>query len=205
MKLLGSPRSPFARKAHVAMLEKQVACEYVFDSPSAAGSQVPVHNPLGKIPVLVRDDGRALYDSVVIVEYFDQVGRGPRLIPEAFEDRIEVLRLEALGDGITDAIVILTHDDRYKAGQRDPAQPWYAKQLKKIERGLAALEAEVGEGSFCFGGAFSVADICAGMALAYMDQMYPSFGWRERFPGLKRYGEAILARPSFRQTQPPAA
>ncbi len=205
MKLLGSPRSPYVRKARITLLEKNIACDFVVDRPSAPGSQVPGHNPLAKVPVLVPDTGRAVYDSVVIVEYADHVGSGPRLIPEAFEARIDALRMEALGDGITDAIVSLTHDDRYKQPDCDPNAAWYQKQLLKIERGLAALQNEVGDRDFCCGDAFSVGDISAGMALGYLDQEYPSYVWRDKFPGLKRYAAKLFARPSFQKTVPAAA
>ena len=50
--------------------------------------------------MLVRDDGSTIYDSVVIVEYIEGLVGEPRLIPAAFEDRIQVKRWEALGDGI---------------------------------------------------------------------------------------------------------
>ena len=202
MKLLGSLTSPYARKARIAMLEKNVACEFVADRPSNPGSQVPVHNPLSKVPVLVLDDGKAVYDSVVIVEYFDHVGSGLKLIPAAFEDRIEAKRREALGDGIVDAIVALTHDSRYTK-DCDAGADWYQKQLKKIECGLTVLQQDIGERDFCFGNAFSVADICAGMALGYMDRAYSSYDWRGKYPGLKRYADKLFARASFQQTLPP--
>lgn len=205
MKLLGTLRSPFVRKVHVVMLEKQVACEFVFDRPSAPATQVPLHNPLGKVPVLVLDDGRSLYDSVVIAEYFDHVGPGPRLVPADFDARMDVLCLQALGDGLTDAIVALTHDERFKAPGCDPQAPWYQKQLKKIERGLATLQARAAGRSFLHGDALTLADICAGMAVAYLDQMWPAWDWRARHPQLAAYAATLLARASFRQTEPPAA
>jgi glutathione S-transferase len=199
MKLLGSPGSPYARKARIAMLEKNIACEFVPDRPSAPGSQVPVHNPLGKVPVLVRDDGRALYDSVVIVEYFDHLGTGAKLVPEKFEDRIEVKRLEALGDGLTDCIVALTHDSRY-AETCDQNADWYQKQLKKIERTLTALQTEIGAREFCYGTAFTLGDISAGCGLGYLDRAYAGYDWRGKYPGLKRYADKLFARASFQQT-----
>ena len=73
MKLLGSPNSPFARKARVVAAEKGIDIEYVIDRPNAAGSRVPTLNPLGKIPVLLLDNGDAIYDSAVIVEYLDGI------------------------------------------------------------------------------------------------------------------------------------
>lgn len=200
MKLLGSPSSPYALKARVAMIEKNIACEFVADRPSSPDSQVPKHNPLGKVPVLVLDDGKSLYDSSVIVEYFDTIGNGPQLIPADFAARIEVRRREALGDGVVDAIVALTHDSRYTEAS-DPNAGWYQKQLKKIERGLTALEQDIGANEFSFGNAFSVADICAGMALGYLDRVYASYDWRGKYPGLKAYAEKMFARRSFASTR----
>ncbi len=201
MKLLGSTGSPYARKARVAMLEKKIACEFVADRPSNPGSQVPNYNPLGKVPVLVLDDGKPMYDSSVIVEYFDHIGSGPQLIPLDFAARIAVRQWEALGDGIVDAIVALTHDSRYVDGC-DVHADWYQKQLKKIERGLATLERDIGASEYCFGNAFGLADICTGMALGYLDRAYGAYDWREKYPGLKRYADRLFARASFLQTQP---
>ena len=203
MKLLGSPGSPYARKARIAMLEKKIACEFVFDRPSNPESQVPKHNPLGKVPVLVLDDGKSIYDSSVIVEYFDGIGTGANLIPADFAARIAVRQWEALGDGIVDAIVALTHDSRYSE-TCDANAGWYQKQLKKIEKGLATLEHDIGTNEFCFGNAFGLADICAGMALGYLDRAYASYDWHGKYPGLRRYADKLFVRASFQQTLPPA-
>lgn len=204
MKLLGSAGSPYARKARIAMLEKKVNCEFVFDRPSEPGSNVPKYNPLGKVPVLVLDDGKGMIDSSVIVEYFDGIGSGPKLIPSDFAARIAVRQWEALGDGIVDAIVALTHDSRY-AENCDAGAGWYQKQLKKIEAGLAAAERDIGNNEFCFGNAFSLGDICVAMALAYLDRAYAAYDWRGKYPGLKRYADKLSARPAFQQSLPPQA
>ena len=203
MKLLGSPGSPYARKARIAMLEKKIPCEFVADRPSNPGSQVPKHNPLGKVPVLVLDGGKAMYDSSVIVEYFDGIAGdvGAKLIPADFAARIAVRQWEALGDGIVDAIVALTHDSRYTEGC-DANTDWYQKQLKKIDGGLATLERDIGSNEFCFGSAFGLADICAGMALGYLDRAYASYDWRGKYPGLTRYADKLFARASFASTLP---
>ncbi len=92
MKLLSSPTSPYARKVRIALAEKKIDCELVEASPWAADSIVPTHNPLGKVPVLLLDDGTALYDSRVIVEYLDTVSPVSRLIPEPSRQRIAVRR-----------------------------------------------------------------------------------------------------------------
>ncbi|MBM3340939.1 MAG: glutathione S-transferase [Betaproteobacteria bacterium] len=199
MKLLGSPTSPYARKARIALIEKNVDCEFVPDRPANPGTQVPKYNPLSKVPVLVLDNDKGMIDSSVIAEYFDGIGGGAKLIPQEFNARIAVRQWEALGDGITDAIVALTHDSRYTPTCEVSAD-WYQKQLKKIENGLAAAQRDIGANEFCYGNAFSLGDICIGMALGYLDRAYAQYDWRAKYPDLKRYADKLFARPSFAQT-----
>jgi glutathione S-transferase len=203
MKLLGSPGSPYVRKVRIVLAEKRVDYEYVIGRPSAPDSRVHEFNPLGKIPVLVRDDGSTLYDSVVIVEYLEGLVAEPRLIPAGFEDRIQVKRWEALGDGIADATVLVSHDLREPEGQRKPVE-WYVKQRQKIERGLATMERDLGDKEFCYGGKFSLADIAAGFALGYLDQVLEDTNWRAEFPKLKQVAARLSMRESFVATKPAA-
>ena len=98
MKLIASPTSPYARKVRIALVEKRIDCEFVEDSPWSPETKATLHNPLGKVPVLVLDDGTSLYDSRVIVEYLDTVSPVSRLIPEPSRQRIAVKRWEALAD-----------------------------------------------------------------------------------------------------------
>ena len=73
MKLYGSLTSPYVRKLRILLREKGISCEFVQADAWAADSPVPRLNPLGKVPVLERDDGSALYDSPVILEYLDSL------------------------------------------------------------------------------------------------------------------------------------
>jgi glutathione S-transferase len=201
MKLLGSPGSPYVRKVRIVLAEKRVHYEYVIGRPSAPDSRIHEFNPLGKIPVLVRDDGSTIYDSVVIVEYIEGLVAEPVLIPASFEDRIQVKRWEALGDGIADATVAVSHDLREPETQRKLAE-WYVKQRLKIQRGLASMERDLGKNVFCHGGEFSLADIAAGFALGYLDQVLSDTDWRSEFPYLKQLAERLATRESFVVTKP---
>ncbi len=202
MKLLGTGGSPYVRKVRVAFAEKGIPYDYVVARASSA--EVGAANPLAKIPVLIRDDGRALYDSAVIVEYLDGLTPANRLIPEALDARIEVKRWEALGDGIMDATVAISHDERLPLEKRQPPE-WYARQQKKIDAGLAAMERELGGRAFCFGAGFSLADIACGAALGYLDRVLPKFVWRPDHAGLCRHAEVLAARESFKTTLPDPA
>src|SRR4051812_21966931 len=112
MKLLGVDASPYVRKVRIVLEEKHIPYEYVQARPSLPDSPVPQFNPPAKIPVLVTDKGKGIYDSPVIVEYLEMLVAEPRLIPAEPDARIDVKRWEALGDGIADATVAISHERR---------------------------------------------------------------------------------------------
>ncbi len=197
MKLLGSRSSPYVRKVRIAFAEKQIPYEFVVARPSEPTSGVADFNPLGKVPVLVRDDGAALYDSSVIVEYLDGLSNTGRLMPDAFAGRIEVRRWEALGNGVADATVLTSHDyDKRQTPQ------WHAKQQTKIKAGLAAMERDLGFRQFCVGEGLTLADIACGMALGYLDHVLADFEWRSAHPALRAHAERLAQRESFKTTVP---
>lgn len=202
MKLYGTPRSPFARKIRIVLAEKNIPYEMVVTRGSTPDSPVPALNPLGKVPTLLRDDGRALYDSPVIAEYLDGIGSGPKLIPEDFDSRIEVRRWEALGDGVTEAIVAVNHE-RLEPLEKQHNAEWFAKRQAKITLGLARMESDLGPKDWCFGDRFTLADIATGYALGYLDFALPEIEWRSKHPALAKLAARLNARPSFSSSPHP--
>jgi len=203
MKILGSAGSPFVRKVRVIAAEKSIPVEYVVQRANAPGSPVPQMNPLGKIPVLVLDNGDVVYDSVVIGEYLDGVKPEPRLVPADFAGRIAVKRYEALGDGLAEVIVYISHDLGPMKGA-DKQSEWIERQYGKLERSLAVLEKAIAGRTWLHQDQFSLADICAGYGILYMDLAMKDYDWRSKYPGLASYGERLLARASFKSTVPAA-
>lgn len=202
MKLIGSPTSPFARKVRIALAEKHIDCEFIIDIPWNAGTDVPKFNPLGKVPVLVRDGGDTLFDSRVIVEYLEEVKPWPLLIPATAEERIAVKKWEALADGVSEAAAAIFLERKRPEAQQ--SAEWIARQQRKIDNGLATLNTAVA-GPFCMGTAFTLADAAIGSALGYLDLRFPELRWRENFPALKALEERLASRESFRDTAPPPA
>lgn len=203
MKLIASPRSPYARKVRIALAEKKIDCELVNDLPWEATSDVTTYNPLGKVPVLVLDDGTSIYDSRVIVEYLDTVSPVSRLIPEPGRQRIAVKRWEALADGICDAAVAIVVEGWRPARQQ--SKEWIERQRGKIARGVEELANELGDKPWCNGEAYTLADIAAGCALAYLDLRHPDTGWRSEYPNLLKLADKLAKRPSFQDSAPPPA
>lgn len=201
MKLLASLTSPYARKVRVALAEKKIDYTLVVDSPWEPASTVSEHNPLGKIPVLLMEDGTVVYDSRVIVEYLDTVSPVSRLIPEGNRQRIQVRRWEALADGVCDAAAAIFLERKRPARQQSPE--WIERQAKKIELGVRAMSVDLGDKTWCTGDAYTLADIGVGCALGYLDLRYRELAWQEAYPNLARLAEKLAKRQSFIDSAPP--
>jgi glutathione S-transferase len=204
MKLIGSDGSPFVRKVRIVLAEKKIDYQYVRDEVFSPNSTIQQINPLGKIPALVTDDGAAVFDSRVIVEYLDTVTPIHRLIPPSGRERVEVRCWEALADGLQDAAILA----RLEAAQRPPEQrseAWVARQMGKVDAALAAMAQGLADKPYCSEGKYSLADIAVGCALGYLDFRFPQMDWRSRHANLARYAEKLFTRQPFIDTLPPRA
>jgi glutathione S-transferase len=202
MKLLVASPSPYARKVRIALLEKGLDFDTLLDLPWNPAAKAPGMNPLGKVPALALDDGRVLYDSRVIIEYLETLGRGPALLPAEPLARVEHRQIEALADGVCDAIV-LTVLERARAPALQSAD-WIARQRVKIEAGFAEAARLLGDKPLFIAGRLGLADIAVGCMLAYAELRLAQLAWRSLHPNLDRLSRRLEARPSFRQTRPEA-
>jgi glutathione S-transferase len=203
MKLLASLASPYTRKVRVVLAEKKIDCDMELVDVAPVENPVNAHNPLGKIPALILDDGTALYDSRVIVEFLD--GKSPisRLIPEDLRDRVAVRRWEALADGVLDAGLLVRYESLRDPKERSRA--WSEKQLARIKRGMALMAADLGERPWCHGERYSLADIAVGCCLGWLGFRKPGdVDWLREHPPLAAHYEKLLAKPAFADTVPEA-
>ena len=201
MKLLSSTASPYTRKVRIVLAEKKIECEIQPVDVQPVENPVNAHNPLGKIPTLVLDDGSALYDSRVIVEFLD--GKSPigRLIPDDLRDRVAVRRWEALADGVLDAGLLVRYETLREAGERSKA--WTDKQLARVKRGMAQMASDLGERPWCHGERYSLADIAVGCCLGWLGFRKPGdINWHAEYPSLAKHYEKLMARPAFAETVP---
>ncbi len=158
----------------------------------------PVHkeNPLGKIPVLIRNDNKPLIDTPLILQYLDHLAGGNRIIPADWDERVSVQQLEALGDGIIDAVILMVYEERYRPeDKRHPG--WVERQRGKAERGLAAVASALPDPTVATVGTFSIA-----AALGYIEWRQ-LIDWRAAHPALGHWlGDFAKAIPAFNATAP---
>lgn len=199
MKLHWSPRSPFVRKvmivAHERGLVDRIACVRTVAAMAKPHAELMADNPLSKIPTLVLDDGRVLYDSPVICEYLDGLGTAPKLFPAELRARFEALRRQALGDGFLDLLVLL-RDERMRV------QPSDVHKASAAVRNAAVLQSLEREAGALGASPFSVGHIAIGGALSYLDFRYSDEDWRKDHPQIARWHATFAARPAVRATEP---
>ena len=196
MKLLTSDTSPYGRKVRILIVEKALGdrIEIVTHSP-LAGDQTALRaiNPLNKIPALVSEQGRMLYDSRVICEYLDGLLPTPRLIPESGPARIDALRRQALGDGVMDAAFNVQMERNRPEGERSAT--WMARWTDNLHRGVGAMKADLGE-------TFDIGAIAFAAALGYVDFRLADLQWETQAPDVARWWAGVKTRASVSGTAP---
>ncbi len=198
MKLHWSPRSPFVRKVMIVLHETGL-----LDEVDCVRSVVAVHlqpneqvmpdNPLGKIPVLVTDDGKSVFDSRVICEYLDMKS-ATGLFPADPAERLDQLRWQALADGLTDILLVWRTELSRESG------PWQALTegwLTKVRAAMARLEKETPALETSSFGIGHIALICA---LGQLDFRWPDCRWRDHFPALAALEARLSKRSSVAVT-----
>jgi len=200
MKLIIARPSPYARKARIALIEKGIPFELVVDNPWQPDTGVDKANPLGKVPALVLDDGSVIHDSKVIVEYLETLDRTPQLLPRTKETWIRHKMIEAVADGICDAIVLAVIEQRRAPEKR--SADWVDRQHRKVVAGTAELSRMLGKREWFTDAGMGLGDIATGCALEYIDFRYPQFDWRKAAPNLIPLHERLSQRPSFATTKP---
>ncbi|MEY4871202.1 MAG: hypothetical protein RLZZ563_532 [Pseudomonadota bacterium] len=200
MRLYFSPTSPYVRKVVVLLHETGMRDRVELVSGSGTpidASKAPLDaNPLGKVPALERPDGPALYDSRVICQYLDaEAGAG--LYPNGAR-RWDTLTVEATGDGILDAALLMVYEWRIRPEDMRYA-PWVEGQWAKVDRALDVLETRW---MAHLDAPLDMGQIAVACALGYLDFRHDARGWRTGRPHLAAWEARFAARPSMQATVP---
>jgi glutathione S-transferase len=198
MILRSSPASPFGRKVRIAASLLGLASEIDVTATNLEdpADSVRAQNPVGKIPVLILDDGTAYYDSRVILEYLDYRAGGGRIVPREAPARFEALRLQALCDGLLDACLLQVYEGRYRPADKH-VQSWIDRQSDKVARGLKSLEAAPPK----LDSVPDVGQITLACLLGYRDLRFGGT-WRKEYPRLLAWHDKFAAQvPAFAETK----
>lgn len=202
MKLYHSPTSPYVRKVMVLLHETgqldDVELLPATGTPISPAEALVGKAPLTKVPALERPDGPTLFDSRVICAFLDARAQAG-LYPDG-PARWDVLTLEALADGILDAALLMTYENRLRPADRQWGD-WIDAQWDKIDRACAALTERWMAN---LSGSLDMGQIAVGCALGYLDLRHDARGWRQGNDALATWYAEFGARPSMVETRPPA-
>lgn len=202
MKLYYSAASPYVRKVMVTAIEtgQRDRIETIPTDTSDLSSPLQGENPLGKVPTLVLEDGRQIFDSPVICEYLDSLHDHARVFPASGEPRLAALVLQALGDGMMDAALAIVMEGRRPEEFRYAA--WIDRQRQKIAQGLNRLESD--SGSLTEGG-LTIGQIAVACFLGHAEYRNIISDWRGAHPKVAAWYDGFCERPSMKETAPPPA
>jgi glutathione S-transferase len=200
MLLHWSPRSPYVRKVLITAQETGIADRIqkvrTVVASSEPNTELMKENPQSRLPTLRLADGTAIYDSVVICEYFDSLHGGGKLFPASWPERLVALRRHALGDGMLDTM-LMWRAEQLRAPEHQSIKHMQAWKLKTIvsvdmlEQEATALEAS----------RYSIGHIALGVALSYIDFRFPELEWRNGHPRLSAWHGTFATRPAARANE----
>tara|TARA_B100000530_G_scaffold331887_2_gene277321 strand:+ start:889 stop:1488 length:600 start_codon:yes stop_codon:yes gene_type:complete len=198
MKCYVTSNSPYARKVKIVAFEtgSYDEVEWLTITREERAEIIPDINPLGKVPVAVLDSGQVLCDSPVICAYVDSLVNDGNLIPKSNPERWKVLTLEALGDGLGEAVIAASQENQRPDGKR--SQGVVDRQTGKAKAALGSLNEAAKE----FNDPPLMGEVAVACALGYMEFRDVIPGWRDTFEDLAAWYAGILTRQSFVRTAP---
>jgi len=146
MILYGTNLSPFARRVAIWCALQGRAIELREVGPVGPGyDEIRQHNPVGRVPVLILDDGTHLIESFAICDYLDETApRGKRLVPARGAARLECLQRVAMGHATAEKAVAMVYE-RNRRPDELHWRDWQQRVAGQIQGGLAELDREVPE------------------------------------------------------------
>jgi glutathione S-transferase len=201
MKLYITPGSPYARMVRIFILEKGLSdrVEIVIAQTRQAGSPYYAINPSGRVPYLVRDDGVGLEESMLIIDYLDQLDGKPMLSLPHGKAGWEARRLEALARSFADGLAVWSRELARAAGERSPTT--IKHEAARAERMADLWESQINH-AWMNGPPsmpINMARITLACALGHASRI-ADLRWRDGRPQLSAWFDAFARRPSFQST-----
>jgi len=194
-RLFLSLRSPYARKVVILLMEKGLAFEPVPVDLTARSPEFVRASPLGKVPMLIDEDGTTVFDSTVIAEYLEDRYPETPMLGRTWSARLLERQLDELGDTLGDQAVAIWQETL----RGDTAGAERAQGLARKALGELGQRAREGHWPDTFG----LGDAAVICGLGYFALRHGSALLEEHPEVLRRAGRHA-ERPSVATTVPQA-
>ncbi|CAN1565478.1 Gst Glutathione S-transferase [Rhabdaerophilaceae bacterium] len=203
MILIGQFDSPFVRRVGIALELYGLPYEHRPWSSFGDSDKIRQYNPLTRVPTLVLEDGTALVDSHMIIDYLDGLMPSTaRLFPPSEPMRHKALRIAAFATGLADKVVSLFYEMRLHEA---PSEVWMARCKMQIVTALSILEQErITRGTgFWFSDVMGHADIALACVLRFLSDVHPDVIAASTCPLLLKDAAALEAMPVLQKISQP--
>jgi glutathione S-transferase len=201
MQLIGMLDSPYVRRVAIALIIAKTPFIHRPISLFRHIDQFSKFNPLLKAPTLLTDDGVALMDSSLILDYLAGVDPGiAALTPSKATQRLEALRATGLALTVMEKAV-QRHYERILRPAEKQHEPWVDRVMGQLSAGLSAMDAEL-PGSGWISGELGLADITVACASGFTHALLADVVETSRYPNLGAFCARAEALPPFRAAPP---
>jgi glutathione S-transferase len=203
MILIGQYDSPFVRRVAIALRLYGIPFEHLPWSTFGDAENLAIHNPLRRVPTLVLDDGEALIESAMMLDYLDEVvGPSKALIAARGPERRAALKIIALATGLADKAVSLLYE---RVLRSERSESWTNRCKIQVAGALDALEADRARGTteYWFGETIGHADIAVACVLRFVREAHPDLIDERRLPALSAHAARCEALAPFQEIVQP--
>jgi maleylacetoacetate isomerase len=207
MKIFSFWRSLATYRVRIALNLKGIVPDEVIDVNLMKGEQRDAAfravNPMMAIPALVDGEGPALFESLAILEYLDEIKPQPPLLPKDPKGRARVRGLAQVVACDSHPLVVprvrefLEREFKVdEAGRTKWCAHWIDAGLQGLE---AHLSVEKETGTFCHGEQITVADVCLASQVAGARFFGVDMA---KFPTAARIVETCMKNDAFARAHP---
>lgn len=204
MQLLANTTSPFVRIARMALIEKGLEIEPTIVDPWADDPRLRAANAATRVPTLVLDDGTALTESLLIVQWLEATRPPPRwpgLLGETPQQVAAVLSRAGVALGAIEASVHTIITRKVTAPVLFDETAVGLRRRRTMVEGLQRLESAADQLGHATG-PLRLDAICALTLYDYQQFRYAGQPWLPRTPRLQELAESLRARPAVGTTLP---
>ncbi|EQM71810.1 glutathione S-transferase [Pseudomonas tohonis] len=195
MKLIGMLDSPYVRRVAISLHLLDIPFEHEAVSVFRHFDAFKAINPVVKAPTLVLDDGTALMDSSLILDYLETLA-GRSLLPAAAAPRAQALRVVGLALALCEKAVQIVYEKELRPQEKQHA-PWLERVRYQLHAACRELEAELARRPLAEGREMGQDGISLAVAwgfarLVIADELEPA-----GYPLLANFAERAERLPAF--------
>jgi glutathione S-transferase len=199
MKLIGMLDSPYVRRVAVSLQLLGLKFEHQSLSVFSTFEQFRQINPVVKAPTLVDEEGNALMDSTLILQYAESIARpSARRTPSMPTELMRSQRLLGLALAACDKAVQLVYERQLRPAEK-LHQPWADRVILQLRAALDVLEAEQHQQPLeATSAAMPPPGVMQAITWHFIQQMLPDVVSAADYPALAAYSREAEALPEFR-------